>query len=160
NPLLKAQQVTLHWWVGGNGSPRDGGSGPAPQAAGDGPRQQGPMNVQASLATADVNLPSLGGNQCLWVQAALVNAAGQTQWSSAVPLRPDASLQAEAVELRLKPFWGGRMIRVESRNDLHVMEVGKPDVKYDINMITTFSETTADVVQDKTLLLLHYLRYE
>src|SRR5207248_6275352 len=106
DPLHKARNVTLQWWVGSGGPAREGLSGPAPAMAGDAPRQQLPMAVQSSLATLDLPVPSLGGGKVVWIQAAVVNGAGQTQWSAAVPCVPYEPLGTDEVALLLKPAFG------------------------------------------------------
>jgi S1-C subfamily serine protease len=159
DPLQKAKQVKLHWWVGNEGQAREGLKGPAPQLAGESQRQSLPMNVQAGLATAQVKLPALDASQCVWIQAALVNAAGQTHWSAAVPCRPYEPLGAEEVALVLKPVFGARYVFLDSTNFMRLSEPGKKDKVYNIIMQNRMVENTAGAKADKTLLFLHYRKY-
>jgi S1-C subfamily serine protease len=159
DPLQKAKQVKLHWWVGNEGQAQEGLKGPAPQLAGESQRQSLPMNVQAGLATAHVRLPALTGSQCVWIQAALINGAGQTHWSAAVPCRPYEPLGAEEVALVLKPAFGARYVFLDSTNFMRLSEPGKKDTVYNIVMQNRMVETTAGIKADKTLLFLHYRKY-
>jgi predicted Zn finger-like uncharacterized protein len=159
DPLSKVKQVTLHWWVGPNGQAREGLTGPAPAGAGESARQQLPMTVQGTLATADMPVPPLDGNRCVWIQAALVNAAGQTHWSAAVPCTPYQPLNAEEVALLLKPAFGPRYVFLESTNTLNVSEPGKKDKVYNTFMQNRLVETTVATKANAMLLFLNYRKY-
>jgi S1-C subfamily serine protease len=159
DPLQKAKQVTLHWWVGNDGVARENLQGPAPVQAGESPRQSLPMTIQAGQAVVHLTPPALTGGQCLWIQADLVNAAGATHWSAAVPCRPYEPLGAEEVALTLKPTYGARYVFVDSVNTMRVAETGKKPQNYQFFMQNRMVESTAATKVDKMLLFLHYRKY-
>jgi S1-C subfamily serine protease len=159
DPLKRVQKLTLTSWVGGK-APRPTAKGPAGQRPGDGPRQETDLVAQGGRAVTDLALPTLQGDQVLWVQPMLVNSAGQTQWLPATPFKPSAPLEAEAVDLSLKTLWGARTLQVASKDTMHVMEIGKAEKKFDVNMVTTMVETPAAASPTSTTLLMNYRKYE
>src|SRR5205814_2191748 len=95
DPLQRIRTVGLEVWAG-SASPARPFSLVQPKALpGDGARKNLAATYKDGGAQVDIPVPSLTGDQVLWIQPFLTDAAGARHWARAIAYKPSELLPLE-----------------------------------------------------------------
>jgi S1-C subfamily serine protease len=167
DPLNRLKDIKVEVWKGDPGMVRAPSAQKPMAVPGDGPHWATALVYQSNKATANIDLPSLSGDQTFWLQPVLTDKSGRTFWSTAVAFKASEHLAVERKPALLQlqvDSQPERTIKLSSSNkiltyqgktkssialqiDAEALEIAQKDPKGILNRLT-FGNTKFGVEQE------------